>query len=287
MMVSALLLWCSASSVAFATDLPPDKYDRSRYGLNFTLGSPIFDNPNTAGHNLNVYLEWAEQQGFAKEARVVCDPSWGPFVTANWFPVFQSRGWKVSCVVGDHPAGWSTAEAYTTSHVSWVTALVERWGPRGENLLIMIEPMNEPWNRHVAFPKSWLRPYHLAIKHVANAHGLPVAAGYFSGQKDMAQSIWKYYRKAGFDWSVGGDVDIVVFNTTEKSSVSKVLRYLEEKIPSLETRIVCTECGWKHLTKLPASRFFVYTCIGENTGKSHLNRCPESLPGLHFEGGQP
>ena len=255
------------------------EHSPSRYGLNFTLGQPIFD-PKTASHNLGVYLEWAEQEGFKREARIVCDTYWGQrFTERYWLPVFAARGWKVSCIVGTHPGGWSKEE-YIAAHVAWTQHLVDVWGPRGRDILIQVEPINEPWHPNVKMKKSWLKPYHVAIKQVANAAGVPTAAGY-GWYKGINKDTWAYYEKSGFNWET--DVDLISINSEKKTLK---LDYLRKRISNLDARLVMTEGQFHHDGRVPDStRIFLYTCIGENTGKPYLNVCPETLPEVRYERG--
>jgi hypothetical protein len=262
-------LWAGAARSA-EDQIPPEGYEASEYGFNITAGDLL--DPATASTRLDYYLSWLEWKGFKKEARVICQVSWGQWIVEPyWLPVFAARGWKVLCIVGDDIRYDNNYMAW----LPWVQHVIDTWGPNGANILLGIEPANEPWNVAKWKPTEY-GEWHRAVAQITRQAGLPVLAGYFSGHKKLTKKIWKFYWKAGINWDT--DVDVITLNVTEVSvkKTKKSLRYLNKKITNFYDREWWfTEGNFKHLRLLP-DKIFIYTCNGENTGKEHLNRCPEA-----------
>lgn len=282
---ASVLLICS---VAWADDPPPAGFPPYTAGVNMSAGD--ISDPYTVTPRLTFYLGWLDAQQFKRQARIIC-PAWRvEYVDQFLMPRYEAHGWQVTCVVGQEPSEMMTANLHP---LRWFIA---KWGPSGRNVLFMIEPANEPWHPGHKTKKSLLIWWHREVAKIARENGLPVAAGYFG---DSYKDRWKYYKEACqklpdgtkdcWDWDK--DVDVIAINTTE-SSGRKAMRYVAKKLDLSRFKIICTECDYRHINRLKAETgrdwdaILIYTCNGEDSGKSGLNRCPPApdLPPEYREG---
>lgn len=240
------------------------------YGHNITAG---FFWEADAVEQFRNYLIKMENCGFRKQIRIATPMGWADTIAAPLLQVLRERGWKAIVIVDPEPQYRKPSSGFS-EEATWARGFIGRW----QDIIMGVEPANEPWHQVYPWgPPELYGEWHRIVDEIAGDYDIPVIAGYFSGHKTLTKKIiFKYYEKAlGPEWWLY--VDIISWNTTEKLKVKKAWQWLEKKIPNLRDRaVIGTEVDYRHVKKFPImlDGYFVYTCADENTGKSHLNRCP-------------
>lgn len=244
----------------------PAEVVRDRYGFN------VF--PYEAANNpalFTQFLEWLEQQGFRKEARMLCPiTDTGEMIERDWFPTLRQRGWRISCIAAQHSIGVTADQLPQMAE-----RLRKRLADWSDIITLGVEPANEPWANleHSGWTLALFSQWVALVEPIIHQAGLPMIVGNI-GADTVRATRWDYYRQTTIDWS---RVDIISFNAAEHPIRKDGINYLASHVPGWDTKQKWVmEAHWQHaqLDWFQPVRVFIYTCSGD-LDHPRLNRCPD------------
>ncbi|HWR21113.1 MAG TPA: hypothetical protein VN444_04540 [Verrucomicrobiae bacterium] len=241
--ISLLLALLLSTSPALACD--PWSIDRREsYGMNLSA-SDLLD-PATTACRLTTYLREIEEEGFAKQVRIIFTPDWGPQILRDWADILRSKGFRVVAIL---------SQGHSDSELAAQQAWAQYGLPQIADILDAVQPQNESNDTTGWSPEQYAQ-WHRALVPVIRAAvpGVPIMSPTLNNGANWVS--WHH----GTGLIPGQDYDILAANVTNwsKKTLKKVAKIaVAEGLP-----VWLTETRWDEAAKLHA--------MGVNVQRSYV-----------------